>query len=190
MTASGQALGAGWLALNWPKISAAAMHAHESAAAPEPRLAILSAAQARDFDAIASQIVPTDDTPGAHEAGAVYFIDAALGGFHAVHREEVLGGHARFLTAFTAKYPGESFAGSPVTRQVEFLKSVETTPFFQTMRFLTVLGLLAHPKYGGNRDGVGWKLVGFEDLHAFQPPFGYYDRDYAGFVPYAKKGQA
>ena len=28
----------------------------------------------------------------------------------------------------------------------------------------------------------GWKLIGFEDRHAFQPPFGYYDRDYPGFV--------
>ena len=38
------------------------------------------------------------------------------------------------------------------------------------------------PEYGGNRDGVGWKLLGFEDQHVFQPPFGYYDRDYPGFV--------
>jgi hypothetical protein len=39
------------------------------------------------------------------------------------------------------------------------------------------------PTYGGNRDGVGWKLIGFEDRHTFQPPFGYYDRDYPGFAP-------
>jgi hypothetical protein len=38
------------------------------------------------------------------------------------------------------------------------------------------------PAYGGNRDGVGWKLIGFEDEHVFHPPFGYYDRDYPGFV--------
>ena len=38
------------------------------------------------------------------------------------------------------------------------------------------------PAYGGNRDRVGWKLIGFEDTHAFYPPFGYYDRDYPGFV--------
>ncbi len=29
---------------------------------------------------------------------------------------------------------------------------------------------------------LGWKLLGFEDLHAFQPPFGHYDRDYPGFL--------
>jgi hypothetical protein len=29
---------------------------------------------------------------------------------------------------------------------------------------------------------VGWKLIGFEDRHFFQPPFGFYDRGYPGFV--------
>lgn len=38
------------------------------------------------------------------------------------------------------------------------------------------------PKYGGNRDGIGWKLLGFEIQHSFQPPFGFYDRDYPGFA--------
>jgi hypothetical protein len=52
------------------------------------------------------------------------------------------------------------------------------------VRFLTILGLLALPRYGGNRDEIGWKLIGFNDAHAFNPPFGYYDRDYPGFVPY------
>ncbi len=36
-------------------------------------------------------------------------------------------------------------------------------------------GFLGNPSYGGNRDHVGWKLIGFEDRMAFQPPFGYYD---------------
>jgi hypothetical protein len=29
---------------------------------------------------------------------------------------------------------------------------------------------------GGNRDEVGWKLIGFEDKFHFEPPFGYYDK--------------
>jgi len=37
------------------------------------------------------------------------------------------------------------------------------------------MGFLASPAWGGNRDKVGWKLIGFEDAGAFQPPFGYYD---------------
>jgi hypothetical protein len=38
------------------------------------------------------------------------------------------------------------------------------------------------PGYGGNRGELGWRLMGFEDTHAFFPPFGFYDRDYPGFV--------
>ena len=47
-----------------------------------------------------------------------------------------------------------------------------------------LLGLLALPKYGGNKDNAGWALIGVEDNHYWEPPFGYYDRDYPGFEPY------
>jgi hypothetical protein len=53
---------------------------------------------------------------------------------------------------------------------------------------LTVIGMFTMPAYGGNRGGAGWKLLGFEDSHAFHPPFGYYDRDYPGFVPEGEPG--
>jgi hypothetical protein len=39
--------------------------------------------------------------------------------------------------------------------------------------------MFSNPSYGGNRDEVGWKLIGFEAPHPWQPPFGYYDADYA-----------
>jgi hypothetical protein len=42
--------------------------------------------------------------------------------------------------------------------------------------------MFSMPAYGGNRNGAGWRLLGFQDMHVFQPPFGYYDRDYQGFV--------
>jgi hypothetical protein len=45
-----------------------------------------------------------------------------------------------------------------------------------------MLGMFTMPSYGGNRNGVGWKLIGFQDAHVFYPPFGYYDRDYPGFA--------
>jgi gluconate 2-dehydrogenase gamma chain len=46
------------------------------------------------------------------------------------------------------------------------------------VHFLTVAGMFALPGYGGNRDKLGWALLGFEDHHAWQPPFGYYDAAY------------
>jgi hypothetical protein len=74
------------------------------------------------------------------------------------------------------KYPdAQSFAALTHAQQIAFLTQVERTPFFERVRLLTRLGMFALPKYGGNRDHVGCKLIGFQDQHIFQP-FGYYDR--------------
>ena len=55
--------------------------------------------------------------------------------------------------------------------------------FFETLRQHTIMGFLIDPDYGGNRDGAGWKVIGREREHMFQPPFGYYDKDYPGWQP-------
>lgn len=181
-------LGAGWLAINRAAIAAAAAHAHAAVGDGDARaFSVLHARQARDVEAMASQIIPTDDTPGAREAGAVYFIDRALAGFFAAHRSDFEAGYREFAAQIVETRAGAAFAALPPQAQHSFLQQVDGTPFFATVRFLTVLGFLADPRYGGNRDGIGWKLIGFEDQHVFQPPFGYYDRQYAGFVPYPGK---
>jgi hypothetical protein len=54
---------------------------------------------------------------------------------------------------------------------------VDTTAFFDQARLLTLCGMFSNPAYGGNRDKLGWKLIGFEDQHIFEPPFGWYDRE-------------
>jgi hypothetical protein len=81
--------------------------------------------------------------------------------------------------------PGaRKFATTGMAEQGAFITTIETSPFFQTTRQLTAVGLVASPRYGGNFNKVGWQILGFNDQHVFTPPFGYYDRDYAGFVPY------
>lgn len=167
--------------LAWAAVHAASRaraaegHAHEAVGpqAAAPHFTLLTTEQARDIDAISSCIVPSEPgSPGAHEAGVVYFIDQALASFLSDAKPDVIGGLADLPAGFAAW---------PEARRTQHLSSIEKTPFFGTMQFLTVLGLLSDPRYGGNRDLVGWKLMGFEDSHAFAPPFGWYDRDYAGF---------
>lgn len=175
---------AAFAALDWRQVAEATEHAHAAAENPDAVLNVLSAAQAATVIAIASRIVPTDDLPGAREAGVVYFIDRALGTFFAGAREDFFKGLADFEARAAAGNAGTAFAGLADEAQDTFLKSVETTPFFTQIRMWTLFGLLASPKYGGNRDLVGWKLTGFEEAHRFEPPFGYYDRDYPGFEPY------
>jgi Gluconate 2-dehydrogenase subunit 3 len=181
--AATEALGITWLALSWPEVADAAQHAHEATHAQgSSAVSFLSAAELADVDAIASQIIPSDGTPGAHEAGVVTFIDRALATFFSRMAETFRAQLSDFRALCRAQHPNsESFATLASKDQLSFLKSVEHTPFFGTMRFLTVLGMFSMPSYGGNQGAAGWKLLGFEDQHAFAPPFGYYDRDYPGF---------
>ena len=192
LQASGGSLGLAWLAASWPQVVAAAEHAHQMAVdtADHSKFLLLTPAQARDVDAIASQIVPSGATPGAHEAGVVYFIDQVHAGLWRDHAADFIAGLTAFQAQCTKHYAGVAqFAELAFDDQTAYLKHMEHTPFFGEMRFLTVLGLLALPSYGGNAGKLGWKLVGFVDQHAWQPPFGHYDAEYAGFVPYAKTAE-
>ncbi|HWJ05266.1 MAG TPA: gluconate 2-dehydrogenase subunit 3 family protein [Steroidobacteraceae bacterium] len=186
LQASSGTLGFAWLAANWPQVAAAAAHAHTAAVEGDrSRLLFLNAAQARDVEAIAAQIVPSDDTPGAREAGVVWFVDHVHAGPWSRGGADFLAGLADFQARCARHHPGVAqFADLTSEDQLAYLQHVERTPFFEQMRFLTVLGLLASPAYGGNAGKVGWKLVGFVDQHAWQPPFGYYDAAYEGFRPY------
>jgi len=184
---AGGAAGAAWIGLHWPSIAAAAQHGHDAAAGrTEHEFQVLSTAQARDVEAIAAQIVPSGRTPGAREAGVVYFIDRIHAGIYAAGAADFVAGLKDFQDEFARRRPDAGpFAGLPDEGQLAHLREVEKTPFFESMRFLTVLGLLSLPSYGGNAGQVGWKLVGFVDRHVWEPPFGHYDRDYPGFEPYA-----
>ena len=172
-------------AFDWPAVARAAHEAHaaaqSAAAGAPPGYTLLGAADAADLEALTSQIIPSDDTPGAREAGATYFIDRALGSFFAHWRPGFMRGLADFQAAAHAAHPeAASFAALPSDRQIEFLRLVDRTPFFEQARLLTCCGMFMDPSYGGNRGGLGWKLLGFEDQHTFEPPFGFYDRGYAG----------
>jgi gluconate 2-dehydrogenase gamma chain len=178
------ALSLGVASIPWPEVARAAHQAHAAAQAPATTtLSLLSMTDAADIEALTSQIIPTDDSPGAREAGVTFFIDNVLGTILAHWRPSFESGLREFQQACRAHAPdAASFAALAPARQVEFLRTVDTTRFFEQARLLTLLGMLSMPKYGGNRDGAGWKMMGFEDKHVFEAPFGYYDRDYPGFA--------
>jgi len=187
LKSSAGALGLGWLGLHWPSIAAAAQHAQAMTAAPVKSFSFLTAEQARDVEAMAAQIVPSGATPGATEAGVVYFIDHVHAGLFAPRAVEFRARLEEFAREFARGHPGRHFADLDWDAQTAYLRSIEATPFFAAMREYTVMGLLSLPSYDGNREKLGWKLIGFEDRHIWEPPFGHYDRDYPGFVPYDDK---
>jgi len=169
---------AGATALDWATMARAGHEAHAAAASATPvAFTLLEPADAADIEALTSQIVPSDETPGAREAGVTFFIDRAMGSFFAHWREGFMRGLRDFQAAVQAAHPQTPcFAALGPDQQIAFLHSVDTTPFFDQARVLTMCGMFCSPAYGGNRDKLGWKLIGFEDQHVFEPPFGYYDR--------------
>lgn len=140
---------------------------------------VLSVAEATELEAIAGCIIPADDTPGAVEAGVIHFIDAALAGFEADSVEGLRQGLGDLQGRVRGAFGEPSFAAIDGSRQVAVLREIEDSDFFRKVRYLTVAGMFSHPSYGGNRNEVGWKLIGFDGQQTAPPPFGYYDADYA-----------
>ena len=156
---------AAWLAANWPAEVAAAEKAQAMGA-----FTYFAPAQAREIDAMAAQIYPTTDTPGAREAQVVYFIDLALVTFAADKQAIYTQGFAD-LSAKT-----KSFAGMSSSDQIAMLTGMEKTPFFKTVRDHTIMGMFAAPQHGGNFHKIGWQQIGFDDSLNFRAPFGAYDK--------------
>jgi hypothetical protein len=174
-----------WIATQWPSI-AAAHHAEQAASdGVPPQFEFFNDAEGSDVEAVCAQIVPSGATPGAREARAAYFIDRSLATYFSAWAPGYRQGLVDFQAKFRAAHPTlPSFGASDAASQLAFLKTADQGPFFETTRMLTVLGMFTSPKYGGNYQGSGWKLMGFVDQHVFTPPFGYYDARYTGFVPY------
>ncbi len=175
-TSSSSALGA-WIVFNLPNVQAVAAYAARARAQRRP-FETLGPDEARDLEAMAAQIFPSDDTPGAREAGVIYFLDRALGTFSAGLLEPTRAGLADLSARVREKHGATPFADLDTAAQAALLREIEHTPFFGGVRFLTVAGMFADPSYGGNRGMSGWTLLGMEMRPAFQPPFGYYDREY------------
>ena len=184
LLAAGELFGAAWVGLDWLQLARAAADPHAVAqSSPDAKFVFFTPADAADVEAITAQIIPTDDTPGAREAGVVFFIDRALATFFSRLASPLGVQLLAFQHSCTAAHGGKSFAELPADVQIRTLTEIEHTPFFDNMRMLTVFGMFSLPSYGGNHEQLGWQLLGFDDQHLFEPPFGYYDRDYPGFVP-------
>lgn len=197
----GTAASAVWIETQWPAMLAAAQHAHQSVKSGAGKFTVLTPDEAKEVEAIASCILPSDGTAGAKEAGVVYFIDMALGSFAKTALPQYRQGLPELNRMIAEMFPGvKSFSAASAEQQEKVLEvmsdespvvkqplrrrpSAVGPDFFQTIWFLTVAGFLVDPEGGGNRDYAGWKVIGRDPAHTFQSPFGYYDKDYPGWKP-------
>lgn len=137
------------------------------------KFASFDAATGAEIEAIAAQILPDGETPGARAAGVIWFIDAALSGYDRDKRELYTRGLAEAQARRSEMFSGSrSIASLDSAQQIALLRAIEKGEFFQQLRTHTILGLFGAPKYGG-------QLIGVEHSMTYQPPFGYYDAEAA-----------
>lgn len=191
-----------------------------------PRIAYVLAAMPVFFSdaeyavirAMCARLIPTDQDPGATEAGVVDYIDTFLGAFSfdppriwaggpfsgrrggeasfgrftpltppqelawrtriegslGIPEREfngpVVGLQERYREGLQAV--GEDFAGLPAEEQDERLRA--HPEFTQLVYEHACEGMYGAPEYGGNRDEVGWRYIGFE---GDAQPAGYTDAE-------------
>jgi gluconate 2-dehydrogenase gamma chain len=134
------------------------------AAAP---LQTFTAAEANLVEALCDQIIPADDSPGAKEAGVLYYLD-----------QQLAGPLKRFASSYKTSLPlldegcqqseGKPFLELPSEAQTRFLHRLETDgppelrSFFRIIVDQTMQGFYGSPSHGGNRDAASWKMLGIE----------------------------
>ncbi len=130
--------------------------------------------------AAAARIFPADESgPGAKEAGVAIYIDRQLAGPYGRDR------YRYTQPPFEEGLPEQGYQGKASPREVyreglkllagfealdpeaqdDRLERIEKTRFFQLLRQHTIEGMFCDPMHGGNKDLVGWRLIGFPGPH-------------------------
>lgn len=152
-----------------PLVSAGAL----PAPTPAPGYRVLNAHQVATLEAIADQIIPNDQDPGAREAGAVRYIDRVLAGEQRSKRPLYTAAIAGTDETSREMF-GRVFIQLEFDQQTAVLRAIErgeargeswkklsSANFFSTVWNHVLEGFYGPPSHGGNKDFVSWKMVGF-----------------------------
>jgi gluconate 2-dehydrogenase gamma chain len=125
-------------------------------------------------DAIAEQIIPADQDPGAHDAGVVFFIDRQLSSAYARHQVDYREGLRGVNQASMAQL-GRSFVDLDWESQTLVLQKLEagqaqgevwkqrsSSEFFRLLRNHSLQGFYGSPRHGGNRNYLSYKMLGID----------------------------
>ncbi len=135
---------------------------------------VLGTTQARCLAAICEQIIPTDEYPGAVDAGVLNFIDKQLYQRFPEHKEDFYEG-IRATDAYSKDTFGKEFAALDWEQQTRVLLEMEQgklpesywdkipqRQFFETVRRYTMQGYYGPPHHGGNKDYVSFRMMKLE----------------------------
>jgi len=128
--------------------------------------------EGRTVAAICDRLIPSDQDPGATEAGVPNFLDLQLMGPYKRHRSSYRQGLKGVEQASLDKF-GHGFAGLRPEQQDDILKDLESggpagkpwkeissKDFFALILSHTMQGFYGDPRHGGNRGRASWKMLG------------------------------
>jgi gluconate 2-dehydrogenase alpha chain len=134
-------------------------------------LLALNQDEARALTALFERMFPADESgAGATEIGVVAYVDRALAGADRDRAEEYRLGLAALDRTAVGRYR-RPFAACAIEQQDALITALAAgdltelvTPrgstFFELLRAHLQEGLFADPSYGGNRDKLGWAVLG------------------------------
>ncbi|MGD9711344.1 MAG: gluconate 2-dehydrogenase subunit 3 family protein [Thermomicrobiales bacterium] len=132
---------------------------------------VLNPDEFASIEAIFERLFPAgDDGPGAREIGAAHYLDQALAGALRHHASTYRSGLAALDTA-AVNLNGAPFRQLEETGQDHVLRLLQNgeittafpisqVEFFALLRTHCLEGLFSDPLYGGNREKLGWKVLG------------------------------
>jgi gluconate 2-dehydrogenase gamma chain len=128
-------------------------------------------------EAACERVIPKDEDPGALDANVPHYIDHILQSpeLHKM-KEDFLGGIDALMRRSRRMFK-KDFWEATAEQQDDLLRIFRDSPpesgeahLYESLIVLTLEGLLGDPSYGGNKDRVGWALVGFGTS---EPPVGH-----------------
>ena len=157
--------------------------------------AIFDPHQRATLEAATGRIIPADRDPGALEAGVIDYIENTLATYEAEHAPLYVDGIQELDRLAGERFGCAAFVSLQPEQQDQILTLLEKqrSPFFSLLLEHTMQGFYGDPRHGGNRNRVGWKVIGFPGPsrpEGYRPPFGWYDENIPDeFEPEKKRGK-
>lgn len=138
---------------------------------PLSRWRLITEKESKLLDALVEQIIPTDEWPGARDAGVTNFIDRQLVGPYTRYQEVYRKGLKAIQETCETKYQ-KRFEELPWDEQTRFLEAMEAgkmkganwekgldRQFFELVRSHAMQGFYGSPRHGGNKNNVSYKML-------------------------------
>jgi gluconate 2-dehydrogenase gamma chain len=144
---------------------------------PKAEGLFLSESEFKLVEAIAEQIIPTDEWPGGRDAGVAVFIDKQLVGPYKRFQEDYRKGLEALQNTCEKKFHNK-FEKLPWDSQTAVLRDMEagklegdawkngfSKKYFELLRSHCMQGYYGSPRHGGNKNYISYKMIGID-----QPP--------------------